>query len=500
MSLIWRRSIRFWRRDRNFAARSETCFEISDAAGHIPTYDSNLRHTRTMKTAVLPVDVHNIGSFTVIPSKGDVLDSFHLELATNDSDEATHLRTAAEKLRESDTPVAFPTETVYGLGADATRSSAVNGIYKAKRRPADNPLIVHFASLDQLREVLRPSKHKGDQTNGPRLSADEDPIPAIYRPVISRFWPGPLTIILPNSTESPLAPEVTAGLKTFGARIPRHALALALIRLADRPIAAPSANASTKPSPTAAEHVAHDLDGRIEIIVDGGPCDVGVESTVVDGLSRPPQILRPGGVSLEQLKLCPGWEDTGVAYKNVAEAVTVPTAPGMKYRHYSPKASVILHDAGTDPPGAQQLRNALGRYKKIGVITTGGWKLSPNTASSPITIVNKEREPENRSNHEVTAPREGFSAMLDALQETSNTMQAVQDCVVDLGDTQYQLLAVALGSSVVAIARGIFAALRELDRCEVDAIFVEGISDSEGDTAAAVMNRLRKAAEVKVGE
>jgi len=172
------------------------------------------------------------------------------------------LRQAAKHLRESTIPVGFPTETVYGLGADATRSSAVKGIYKAKGRPSDNPLIIHVCDLAMLQGLLVPA--------GKSASRDEDLLPPIYKPLIERFWPGPLTILLPNPQPSKLAPEVTAGLPSFGARMPDSALALSLIHLVGVPLAAPSANASTKPSPTTAEHVRHDLAGKIEVILDGG--------------------------------------------------------------------------------------------------------------------------------------------------------------------------------------------------------------------------------------
>ncbi|EGP86931.1 uncharacterized protein MYCGRDRAFT_43124 [Zymoseptoria tritici IPO323] len=392
-----------------------------------------------METKILAVDARKIGVIKATPNPNDILDGLDLELDTTTVD-AQHLQEAAEQLKNSDIPVAFPTETVYGLGADATRSAAVQGIYKAKQRPSDNPLIVHFASLKQLRSLLRGSK-TSHQANGLH-DTTEDPIPAIYRPLISRFWPGPLTIILPNPENSPLAPEVTAGLSTFGARMPRHVLALALIQMAGVPVAAPSANASTKPSPTAAEHVAYDLDGRIETIIDGGPCDVGVESTVVDGLSSPPVILRPGGLSLDQIRTCPGWEDTQIAYKNKAEAKSQPRAPGMKYRHYSPKAVVILYEAGRSPPSYEELVERVGAHGRLGIVRTESW-LSPEGAT-------------------------------------------------------VELLDISLGRNTGDIARGLFSALRDLDRQDVDAIFVEGIDDNEGDTAAAIMNRLRKAAEIRV--
>ena len=290
---------------------------------------------------------------------------------------------------------------------------------------------------------------------------------------------------------------MTAGLNTFGARIPRNLLALALIDLAGVPVAAPSANASTKPSPTAAEHVAYDLDGRIETIIDGGPCDVGVESTVVDGLSHPPLILRPGGISIEQLRSCPGWENTQIGYKNVSEAGTQPKAPGMKYRHYSPNATVVLYESGRSPPSLADLLGFAGQFHKIGVITTKCWVIDP--VSVPPSI--RERPEVHRKTSYKQSDREGrgFAGMLDTLNSTPDVKAVLtsHDRVND--GTNLSVSEVALGTETADLARGVFSALRLLDRENVDAIFVEGIDEYEGDTAAAVVNRLRKAAEVKIG-
>lgn len=446
-------------------------------------------------TAILPVDIRNIGKVTASKDDHDLLDALNIEL-DSDSSDVSHLRLAADQLKQSDIPVAFPTETVYGLGADATRSAAVNGIYKAKQRPADNPLIVHFSSLKQLRNLLTSDQQKSEsQINRSMTNGDsEDPIPNIYKPLISRFWPGPLTIILPNPPNSPLAPEVTAGLDTFGARMPRHVLALALIEQAGKPIAAPSANASTKPSPTAAEHVYHDLNGRIDTIVDGGPCDVGVESTVVDGLSNPPLILRPGGISIEQLRTCPGWENTQIGYKSVAETDSQPKAPGMKYRHYSPKASVILFETSKSAPTFQELQSYLGPVKKLGIITTKTWKLdrssTPNIVQQQIHSV--------KTSLANSGEGRGFAGMIEAVKSTPNPRTAMMTHPLNSNGAQFEMSEIALGPEVTGVARGIFSALRELDREHVDAILVEGIDDNEGETAAAIMNRLRKAAETKV--
>lgn len=453
-------------------------------------------HASTMKTSILPIDARKIGKLSVVSSPDDLLDDFEIEL-DEQSEDGQNLRLAAEQLKSSDIPVSFPTETVYGLGADATRSAAVLGIFEAKQRPADNPLIVHFASLAQLRAVLRP--HALQSNKHTLYGTENDPIPAIYRSLIKKFWPGPLTIILPNPPNSGLAPEVTAGLKTFGARMPRNVLALALIKLADVPIAAPSANASTKPSPTAAEHVAYDLDGRIETIIDGGPCNVGVESTVVDGLSDPPLILRPGGISIEQLRDSPGWEGTKIGYKNTSETESQPKAPGMKYRHYSPKAKVILFEHGASPPGSDELLRYIGDHRKTGIVCTRQWAVT-DTERIELFDVRGGQElgsSKRASEDKMQAPTE-FAGLLQQVELDHQPKNLIQRHWLPSENSTVEVLAIVLGPQVSAIARGIFAALRELDREGVDAILVEGISDDEGDTAAAVMNRLRKAAEGKV--
>jgi L-threonylcarbamoyladenylate synthase len=397
----------------------------------------------------------------------------------NENDQGTkYLRLAAEQLQNSNVPVAFPTETVYGLGADATRSEAVKGIYTAKQRPSDNPLIVHFSSLRQLRSVLssgRDNQSFDEPSNGA--------IPAIYLPLIKKFWPGPLTIILPNPQNSPLAPEVTAGLSTFGARIPRNLLALLLIKLSNRPIAAPSANASTKPSPTAAEHVMEDLSGRIDYIIDGGPCDVGVESTVVDGLSHPPAILRPGGISIEQIRQCPGWEGVAVGYEDAALKAGAPRAPGMKYRHYSPKAKVFLYDAGFSRPSLESLVEQ--GFGASGFICTREWKddTSPTALDGTNGITNGSGTLETL---ELLGSIVPFERPVPKHKVTTGTCADISCWEVYLGNT------------ATDVARDLFWALRELDRKGCDVICVESIDEEEGDVAAAVMNRLRKAAEVQV--
>ena len=450
-------------------------------------------------TRVLQVNASKIGQFVFGNSQQSFLGDWHIELSEDNSD-AANLQEAASRLRDSDMPVAFPTETVYGLGADATRSAAVWGIYSAKGRPSDNPLIIHISSLSQLRRLLAPK-------NGlsPDLKSAPDPIPPIYEPLISRFWPGPLTILLPLPTPSLLAPEVTASLPTVAVRMPSSTLALALIHLADVPIAAPSANASSKPSPTTAAHVLHDLAGRIDLILDGGPCHVGVESTVVDGLTTPPVILRPGGVSIDTLRSFPGWEDVQVAYKDGAET-GAPRAPGMKYKHYSPNTRLLLFHGQMDGVSAKRY---LGKGKSVGVLTTKTWQEGFLQSGSQIPgkppVSNMNGHVPN-GDAKVHQPRENADPELETVEVTPSltpiAIPSAQHSQVRLSDQDDQdsteVWTVGLGQNTANIARGLFSALRELDQKGVDMIFVEGIDDSEGDAAAAVMNRLRKAAEAEI--
>lgn len=443
-----------------------------------------------METDILAVDPQKLGKITFTESKSDLIDEWNIQYV--EGKDYQSLGRAAEEIVNTDTPVAFPTETVYGLGADATRSSAVKAIFAAKGRPSDNPLIVHIHSLPQLRGLLS----ENNATEG-APGTESDPIPAIYRPLIERFWPGPLTIILPVPKNTVLAPEVTAGLSTFGARMPRSILALSLLRLCGRPLAGPSANASTRPSPTAAEHVFDDLQGRIHTIVDGGPCEVGVESTVVDGLSSPPSILRPGGVTVEQLRQCPGWANVMVAYKDKQEGgANKPRAPGMKYRHYSPKAEVILFEAGAAKPGKEEII----RKSKVGIIRTKSWKpaLGLDTVQKGITSTNGQAN--NMSHINASSSLSEFSP-----SRLSNLLRSViqhqiphaQRHVIESGHVE--VWDIGLGAETEGVARGLFSALRELDKKGVEVIFVEGIDDTTGDDiAAAVMNRLRKAAEIRV--
>lgn len=306
--------------------------------------------------------------------------------------EARLLRSAISSLTTGIAPpVAFPTETVYGLGADATNAASIAGIFAAKGRPGDNPLIVHVSSVAHLERCLGGSEAKSA-------------IPEVYKELLTEFWPGPLTVLIPIPEEGKgvkFAPNVHPGQETIGFRMPKSAYARFLIAVADRPIAAPSANSSGKPSPTSARHVKDDLNGKINFILDGGECDVGVESTVVDGLCDPPLILRPGGLSKGDLRswgkknnnvwqhVENGWEykhgvkrkrdndESGVNGNKIAKRLengdvtgnmydspatqtpknehsdlemegdssSAPRAPGMKYKHYAPQGRMFLFES-----------------------------------------------------------------------------------------------------------------------------------------------------------
>jgi L-threonylcarbamoyladenylate synthase len=225
--------------------------------------------------------------------------------------------------------VAFPTETVYGLGADARSDAAVARLFAAKGRPATDPLIVHLAHLGQLGQVAAV-------------------VPPVARQLALAFWAGPLTLILPKKPSIPDA--VTAGLATVAVRVPAHRVARALMETCGVPVAAPSANRFSRPSPTRAAHVLAELDGRVELVIDGGPTPIGVESTIVDCSVEPPVLLRPGGITREQLlPLVPGLR----VHERAGDVETPQSAPGQLVRHYAPAARLTLYEG---PPSAVQAR------------------------------------------------------------------------------------------------------------------------------------------------
>lgn len=243
-------------------------------------------------------------------------------LSTTEQD----LEKAAELIRAGGL-VAIPTETVYGLGANGLDPEAVKKVFAAKGRPQDNPLIIHVPDASWLRDYCRE-------------------IPDVAWLLAERFWPGPLTMILPVADVVPKA--TTGGLDTVAVRCPDNAATREIIRLAGVPIAAPSANTSGKPSTTTAAHVLHDMDGKIDAIVDGGACRVGVESTIVDLTGETPRLLRPGGIGLELLEELLGALEIDKAVTGEIAKDAVVRAPGMKYKHYAPAAEVLIVDGSSE--------------------------------------------------------------------------------------------------------------------------------------------------------
>jgi L-threonylcarbamoyladenylate synthase len=250
--------------------------------------------------------------------------------------------------------VAFPTETVYGLGANALDGLAVESIFTAKGRPQDNPLIVHVAGPEPVYEYTSVVSPKA-------------------RLLMEKFWPGPLTLILPGNG---IIPEnVSGGLPDLAFRMPDHAVALALISQAGVPVAAPSANLSGRPSPTVAGHVLADLDGRVDVILDGGPAGMGVESTVLDMTGEVPLILRPGGITRGRLRAVLGEVALDATLLNSGEMPLKPRSPGMKYRHYAPSAPLVLVE-GASGRVIEEISRLAGEYtrrgEKVGVLCRAG--------------------------------------------------------------------------------------------------------------------------------
>ncbi|SDX26188.1 L-threonylcarbamoyladenylate synthase [Paenibacillus sp. CF384] len=347
------------------------------------------------------------------------------------------LNEAAALLREGGT-VAFPTETVYGLGADARSTAAVERIFEAKGRPSDNPLIVHISDRKQLEELTLPL-------------AGESPV--LAERLMDRFWPGPLTIVLPVKPGA-VSPRVTAGLATVAVRMPAHPVALQLIAASGCPLAAPSANRSGRPSPTLASHVRDDLSGLIDGIVDGGAAGVGLESTVVEVDGDLVRILRPGGVTAEALRevaarvdfdavAAPGADMEAVAAvpsateARAAEA-QAPRSPGMKYAHYAPQGLMHLVKGDADAVSAYieaEASAAKARGERTGVLAFAE-----------------------------------HAARYDA------------DCVLVVGSL----------AQLETAAHGLYNALREFDNRGVQRIWAE--TCSEQGIGHALMNRLSKAA------
>lgn len=333
-----------------------------------------------------------------------------METLRLDANDPQTVQTAASILKRGGL-VALPTETVYGLGANGLDPAAVRKIFEAKGRPQDNPLILHIAEPSELDAFCHD-------------------VPEAARELARRFWPGPLTMVLPCRDLVPR--ETTAGLDTVAVRCPACEVTREIIRASALPIAAPSANRSGKPSTTTTAHVLHDMDGRIDAVVDGGPCRVGVESTIVDLSGGAPRLLRPGGVTPEQLRAVLGTLEIDNAVVGQIAGDAVVRAPGMKYKHYAPQGQVLIVSGPAEKAAAYVRR-----------------KFQPGDA--------------------VLCFAEELS-LYDGLSPT----------------------AYGRGADADSLAHGLFAALRELDRADIKTIYARC---PEGDgVGCAVRNRLGKAA------
>ena len=327
------------------------------------------------------------------------------------------LRRAGQIIRRGGL-VAFPTETVYGLGGDAFNPQSSRKIYAAKGRPSDNPLIIHIADMEAL----------------PRIASE---IPETARKLAEKFWPGPLTMILPKAEEVPL--ETTGGLDTVAVRMPSHPVALDFIRESGGYVAGPSANTSGKPSPTLAAYVAEDMDGRIDMILDGGQVGIGIESTIVDLTVMPPQILRPGYITGEMLEKVLGEVSVdATVLRSQEDCGQAPKAPGMKYRHYAPEGELVI---------------VQGRPEAV------------------TAYINSRAAEDKAAGEKV--------GVIGTLEELENYCADVVKSVGSRTDEE-------------SIARSLYAILREFDDEKVTKIYSEAFP-SEG-LGQAIMNRLLKAA------
>ncbi len=318
--------------------------------------------------------------------------------------------------------VAFPTETVYGLGADGLSEAAVARIFAAKERPANDPVILHVASLGAVARIAQN-------------------VPSAAYTLAGAFWPGPLTLVLRRQPQVPA--NVSAGRDTVAVRMPDHPIALALIRAAGTPIAAPSANRFSRPSPTSAQHVLSDLDGRVDIVLDGGPTQVGVESTIVDLTGQRPAVLRPGGLPLEKLR--EHLPDLAFTPQHFAESAESVPAPGTLLKHYSPDAELLLFRGPADvvyPAMCARAAQLLAAGHAVGLLL-------------------KDDE---------LAHFEGLPAP-----------------------------AALLGHDAVSMARSLFAGIRQLDGLGLDAILARMPDEADG-LGLAVSDRLLRAAEGRIIE
>lgn len=354
--------------------------------------------------------------------------------------------------------VAFPTETVYGLGGNALDEDAARKIYAAKGRPSDNPLIAHVSCVEELEPLVKE-------------------IPEAGRKLMEAFWPGPLTMIFPKSEKVPYG--TTGGLDTVAIRMPDDPVANRLIALAGVPVAAPSANTSGRPSPTTADHVWQDMNGRIDMIIDGGPVGIGVESTIVDVSSAVPAVLRPGAITMEMLEEVLGEVSVDPAILGPLSADVRPKAPGMKYKHYAPKADLTLVEPGTGADRESGAEQVTGAEQKTGADRNTGAAQETGLEETQLqAMIRKVRE---LSREKIEA---GYKVGVICTDES-------RDCYTD-GEVR----SIGARKSQASVAHNLYALLREFDDLGVDYIFSE--SFPKDHLGQAIMNRLSKAAGYKI--
>ena len=354
--------------------------------------------------------------------------------------------------------VAFPTETVYGLGGNALDEDAARKIYAAKGRPSDNPLIAHVSCVEEVEPLVKE-------------------IPEAGRKLMEAFWPGPLTMIFPKSEKVPYG--TTGGLDTVAIRMPDDPVANRLIALAGVPVAAPSANTSGRPSPTTADHVWQDMNGRIDMIIDGGPVGIGVESTIVDVSSAVPAVLRPGAITMEMLEEVLGEVSVDPAILGPLSADVRTKAPGMKYKHYAPKADLTLVEPGTGADRESRAEQVTGAEQKNGADrNTGAY---PETGLDETQLQAMIRKVRELSREKIEA---GYKVGVICTDES-------RDCYTD-GEVR----SIGARKSQPSVAHNLYALLREFDDLGVDYIFSE--SFPKDHLGQAIMNRLSKAAGYKI--
>ena len=377
--------------------------------------------------------------------KQDILTQLVDVTQVNKEDLEERLKEPADCLRNGGL-VAFPTETVYGLGADALNETAAAIIYAAKGRPSDNPLIVHISNVEDM-EILA-------KVNDTALT------------LAHAFWPGPLTIILPKKDIVPYG--TTGGLDTVAIRMPSHPAALELIKQSGVYVAAPSANTSGRPSPTKASHVVEDMTGKIEYIIDGGSVGIGIESTIVDVSGEIPTILRPGFITKKMLEQIIGKVMIDPALEKPMDGFR-PKAPGMKYTHYAPKGELTLVEAENKLEAENTvLTENSGEHDKDSV-----GENAEKVIDKICKLANEKRQA-------------GYRVGIMAPKETINRYEGYADTVICVGDRKEQN----------TIAAGLYATLRDFDAAGVDFIYAESF---RGDGLSyAIMNRLLKAAGQRV--